>query len=197
MPKVNLKISSLLLDHHNPRIPQAESQREAIQSILDEQQEKLANLADSIVEEGLSPADNVLVMRSPDDDKKFIVLEGNRRIAAVKIMHNINVLSDLRISPALRKRFEKAAREFKAENVEPISCFELSREEANPWIQRRHTGEDGGCGIVRWDGQAAARFRGDDPALQALKFVLDHGNLTEEQTALLSGRFAGLWNVPA
>jgi len=86
-------------------------------------------------------------MRSPDDEKKFIVLEGNRRIAAVKIMYNVNVLSDLRISPALKKRFEKAAREFKAENVEPISCYEMSREEANSWIQRRHTGEDSGRGI--------------------------------------------------
>lgn len=80
MATKTLKIGSLQLDQNNPRIPAVGSQREALQRILDDQEEKLANLAESIVEEGLSPTDNWLVMRSPTANDKFVVLEGNRRL---------------------------------------------------------------------------------------------------------------------
>lgn len=189
MTTKNLKIGSLLLDQHNPRIPAVSSQREALQHILDDQAEKLANLAESIVDEGLSPTDNWLVMRSPTAKDKFVVLEGNRRLAALKILHNPSVLTGLTISNGLQRRFERAAGQFNANDIEPIRCFELTRDEANPWIQRRHIGADQGRGIVDWDGQATARFRGGDPALQALDFVARHGKLTDDQVELLKGRF--------
>lgn len=185
----NLKIGSLLLDQNNPRIPVADSQRAALQEVLDDQEGKLANLADSIVDEGLSPTDNWLVMRSPTAQDKFVVLEGNRRLAALKILQNPSVLTGLRVSNALQRRFERAAAQFNANEVEPIRCVEMTRDEASPWIQRRHIGADEGRGIVDWDGQATARFRGSDPALQALEFVGQHGNLNEQQRSLLKGRF--------
>ena len=189
MATKNLKISSLLLDQDNPRIPAVNSQREALQQVVDDQEEKLANLADSIVEEGLSPTDNWLVTRSPTAQDKFIVLEGNRRLAALKILQNPSVLTGLTISNALQRRFERAAAQFNSNEVEPIRCFEMTRDEANPWIQRRHIGADEGRGIVDWDGQATARFRGGDPALQALDFVERYGLLSDPQLALLKGRF--------
>lgn len=185
-----LKISSLLLDQNNPRIPAVNSQREALQRILDDQEDKLANLAESIVGDGLSPADNWLVMRSSTTAQdKFVVLEGNRRLAALKILQNPSVLTGLSLPNALQRRFERAAAQFNANDVEPIRCFELTRDEANPWIQRRHIGADEGRGIVDWDGQATARFRGGDPALQALDFVERYGELTDDQITLLKGRF--------
>ena len=88
MSTKHLKIGSLLLDQSNPRIPAVTSQRDALQQVLDDQQEKLANLADDIVEVGMSPTDNFLVMRSPTASDKFIALEGNRRLAALKILQN-------------------------------------------------------------------------------------------------------------
>ena len=189
MPAKNLKIGSLLLDQQNPRIPPVASQRDALQQVIDDQEDKLANLAESIVEEGLSPIDVWFVERSPTANDKFVVLEGNRRLAALKLLQNPGALTDLVMSSSLKKRFEAAAAKFKPDLVEPVSCFETTREEANPWIQRRHTGEDEGRGIVSWDGQAAARFRGGDPALQALEFVRKHGNLSDDQHAVLGGRF--------
>lgn len=133
----NLKIGSLLLDQYNPRIPSTSSQREALQQVLDDQQDKLANLAESIVDEGLSPTDNWLVVRSTPSSDKFIVLEGNRRLAALKILQNPSVLTGLKISNGLQKRFERAAIQFNPNDVEPIRCVEMTRDEANPWIQRR------------------------------------------------------------
>jgi hypothetical protein len=188
VPK-KLKIGSLLLDQNNPRIPPVANQRDALQQVIDDQQEKLANLAENVVEEGISPIDLLFVEKSTDHSDKWVVLEGNRRIAALKILHNPSVLTDLVLSNAIKKRFEAAARSFDAAKVEPITCIETTRQDAAPWIQRRHTGEDEGRGLVSWNGQATARFRGGDPALQALEFVRQHGNLTAEQNAALSGRF--------
>lgn len=181
MAAKHLKIGSILLDQSNPRIDPVTSQREALQEVLDDQEEKLANLAEDIAEIGLSPTDNLLVMRSTTSQDKFIALEGNRRIAALKILQNPQVLTGLNVSNGLKRRFQNAAEEFRTEDVEPISCFEVAnRDDANVWIQRRHIGEDEGRGIVNWNAQSAARFRGGEPALQALEFVREHGELTPD-----------------
>ena len=61
-----LKIDQLKLDLINPRISKASNQREAMQKIIEDQGRKLANLAESIVNEGLNPMDRLLVMKSED-----------------------------------------------------------------------------------------------------------------------------------
>lgn len=181
MAQKNLKIAELLLDHLNPRNDAASSQREALQNIIDDQDVKLAVLVEHIAENGLNPMDRLLVMKHPDDEG-YIVLEGNRRTAALKILSNPAVLTGLEVRPALQKRLEAAASNFDRKEVEPVAAYAvLDREAGNRWIEQRHTGENGGSGIVNWQGVQAKRFSGNDPALQALDFVKQHGNLTQEQ----------------
>ena len=64
MPAIELNIGQLELDLENPRIMKAVDQREAMQRIIDDQDIKLANLADSIMEAGLNPMDRLLVIAS-------------------------------------------------------------------------------------------------------------------------------------
>ncbi len=74
--------------------------------------------------------------------------------------------------------------------MEPVDCYEVdSRAEAAPWLELRHNGENDGRGTVNWSGVASSRFRGNDPALQALDFVRQHAELSDHQKELLSGRF--------
>lgn len=189
MANKNLKIQQLELDLWNPRINKAEGQHEVMQRIIEDQDIKLAVLAESIAEDGLNPMDRFLVMKS-ERMGKFVVLEGNRRTLALKILHNPAVLSGLDVRPGLRKRLEKAAENFDPKSVEPIDGYELaSREEAAPWLKLRHSGENNGEGVVDWSGVANRRFRGNDPALQALDFVRLHATLSEEQKELLDDRF--------
>ena len=67
MPVKNLKIDELLLDLINPRTRKVESQREALQGVINDQTLRLTALAEDIAEHGLNPADRLLVMhqRSP------------------------------------------------------------------------------------------------------------------------------------
>lgn len=190
MAAKNLKIDQLELDVSNPRFNKAAGQAEAMQRIIEDQDTKLANLADSIAEEGLNPMDRLLVIKSTQRAGRYVVLEGNRRAAALKILRNPAILTGLDIRSGLQKRFEKLAQAFDPKSVEPIPCFEVaSRTAANTWLAQRHSGENEGRGIVNWSGVAGSRFRGTDPALQALDFVRQHADLSEEQKKLLDGRF--------
>lgn len=190
MPERKIKIADLLLDPLNPRNDEAGSQREALQHILEDQDVKLAVLAESIAEAGLNPMDRLLVLK---DEKtgKYVVLEGNRRTAALKILSNPAVLTGLDVRSALQKRLEAAAERFDKKEIEPIAAFEVAdRESGNRWIEQRHTGENGGSGVVSWSTVQRLRFSGNDPALQALDFVRQHGRLTDEQKkAIDDGRF--------
>jgi hypothetical protein len=186
MGAIDLQIEDLLLDAVNPRFARGGGQRDILQKILDDQREKLYALAESIVEDGMNPMDRLLVLRSEKDPAKFIALEGNRRVAALRILANPTVLTGLEIKESLRKRFENLAEKFDRKQVEPIAGFEApSRETGTSWILLRHTGENEGRGVVSWSGLATSRFRGSDPALQALDFVKLRGNLTEDQERLL------------
>lgn len=185
MPERKLKIAQLLLDPTNPRHEPSESQRHALQQIIDDQDVKLAVLAEDIVEAGLSPLDRLLVVKGESADQ-YAVLEGNRRTAALKILNNPAVLASLDVRPALAKRFKAAAASFDKRGIEPIPAFEVAtRQDGNRWIEQRHTGENDGSGIVGWSGLQSRRFSGSDPALQALEFVREHGGLTDAELKTL------------
>lgn len=190
MAAIRLRIEQLLLDTENPRIGEARSQHDALQQILDDQEEKLFSLAQSIVREGMSPMDRLLVLRENAKSNRYIALEGNRRVAALKILSNPAVLTGLNVKQSLQKRLEELATDFSRTAVEPIDCYEVeSREDGASWIHLRHTGENAGRGVVGWSGAATARFRGTDPALQVLRFVGSFGNLSEAQLEAIGNKF--------
>lgn len=189
MPVKNLKIDELLLDLINPRTRKVESQRDALQGVIDDQKSRLAALAEDIAEHGLNPADRLLVMhqRSP---KGYVTLEGNRRVATLQILKNPSVLAGLTLPASLKKRLEGSAKKFRASKVEPIPCFSFAdRDNAKRWIEMRHTGQGSGEGIVNWSGFAAARFRGNSPSLQAIDLVKRFGDLNDEERENLENSF--------
>lgn len=190
MAAKSLKIDSLDLDLENPRIMLASDQRDAMQKIISEQKVKLINLADSIAVRGFSPMDRCLVMRSHLRTGHFIVLEGNRRVLAAKLLKNPSLINNLEMPEAHKKRLQKAAVNFDVKRVEPVDCYDvIDRAEGVEWIRQRHSGEDEGRGIVGWSAMAVSRFRGRDAALQALDFVITYAELTEAQGSLIAGRF--------
>lgn len=180
-------VGDLLLDTQNPRVEPATKQREQMQKLLDDQEDAIVALAEDIVENGTSPIDLLLVMPSRIDAGKFIALEGNRRLLSLKILSNPHSLGDLSLPAGRRKKLEALAARFKAHPIKEIVCHEVeSREKAKHWLELRHMGEAGGSGVVRWSGVATARFRGEDPALQAIELVIKSGLLGSEDLALVS-----------
>lgn len=182
----DISIANLLLDTNNPRVEPSSAQREEMQKLLDDQKDGIRYLAEHIVENGISPIDLPLVMPSKTEKDKYIVLEGNRRLLALRILSNPHVLGDLNLPGALRAKLEDLASLFKENPIKELTCHVVdSRDQAQHWLELRHIGESRGAGVVGWSGVATARFRGEDPALQAIEFILRSGQLNAEDAALV------------
>jgi hypothetical protein len=148
-----IPVESLLLDPLNPRhADPVEGQQEAINAFLHERtkSQQLLQLAKDIAENGPSPIDLALVV---PEDGVYTVVEGNRRVLAMKLLKN----------PALAKgsRIEKAIQEASRRTVAlgDMRCMvAASREEAKRWVELRHTGSREGVGVVGWSAEMQVRF---------------------------------------
>jgi hypothetical protein len=183
MPEqADVRVTNLQLDSANPRLPEGErSQPETIHAILRAEGPKTLALAKSIAEEGLSPMDRLLVVPDPADPKRDIVLEGNRRVTALKMLAEPAVAEGVLLGPQMRN-LRKWSGTYRARGeTETAPCVVYdTREEADPWIVRRHRGDQGGAGVVRWGATESARFDArrsgkKSPELQVLDFVSDRG----------------------
>ena len=88
-----LRHSQVILDRENPRLPDGTSNdKEAINRLLNEGYEQLVALARDMVEQGESnPTELPIVVK---DGAKYLVLEGNRRFAALKLLSDPKLADD-------------------------------------------------------------------------------------------------------
>ena len=148
--RLELSIDELLLDLDNPRLGSTSSQSEALASIVRLNPGHFRNLMASIRDDGLDPGDSLYVVRS-EDGQDFVVLEGNRRLSALKVLSNPDVLAGTDLPESTKDPLVREAAGFERSEVEPIPCVRFDgREEANDWIRRRHTGVAGGEGRITW-----------------------------------------------
>lgn len=153
MRAARIGVADLRLDGDNPRHDPVGGQRETIQALLTDDGDKLVELAKDIAAHGLSPIDALLVM--PNETGSFTVLEGNRRIAALKLLHN-PALADGHV---LENRFRNLAAKASEPVADTVQCTVAgSRDEARHWLDLRHTGQRGGAGVVEWSAAAKQRF---------------------------------------
>lgn len=148
------------VDEHNPRFAEpVVGQREAINALLAQGPSKLLNLAEDIALVGqLDPINPPIVMR---EGNRVVVLEGNRRFAAMKLLRN----PDIAVAPATQKalaRIRKKALEAgqSGEGPAQVDCYVAeNREAAQRWIELRHTGQNEGVGTDPWNSYQSAAFR--------------------------------------
>lgn len=181
-----INIHQLLLDIENPRLPIVqESQQEAIISMLKSQGERLVVLAQHIVENGLNPSNLPIVVPSEYDDEQnyHYVLDGNRRLVALKILESPSLAEEI-LSTSTIAKLKRLASTFESNPIVNINCVVLtSREEADTWIELTHQGQNKGAGLVEWDGLAISRYAERkgivSKELQILNYVFDYGELSE------------------
>lgn len=161
----SIPVGQLLLDLENPRYGEVHSQAEAMKAIIEHQGQKLVNLAEHIGMNGMNPADLPLIMAK---GKNFIVLEGNRRLAAIRLLER----PELATGTTWHAAFDKLAGEHEAPPA--VACSLMTdRDEARPWILLRHAGESKGVGPVPWGVAERERFepRPGTQAFQGLAFI--------------------------
>ena len=87
----DVPLSSLRLDPENPRLPRDEDWGSESEDLLLKQfarRYNLVELARSIVDKGFTPrhAEALLVVEEPSDSGLYVVIEGNRRLATLKLL---------------------------------------------------------------------------------------------------------------
>lgn len=128
-----MNVSSLYLDHLNPRITTRDkgfTQNELINQLI--KRYKVYELAKSIANDGYFPEKNLIVFF---EKNKYVVIEGNRRLAAVKTLINPDIVEEKE-----RKKFKNLNQKIDMNYIKQIRVtIAPSREAANPIVFREHT----------------------------------------------------------
>ena len=121
---LELSIDELLLDLENPRLGSTSYQSEALASIVKLNPGHFQNLMASIRDESLDPGDSLYVIRS-DDGQDFVVLEGNRRLSALKVLSNPDVLAGTDLPEGTKRTLVQEAKGFERSALEADSLRAL------------------------------------------------------------------------
>lgn len=143
----NRSIKRLHLDLRNPRLgrPSVDTEAEAMARLLKEFGTKIIGLARSIAEHGLNPTESWAIVH---EDNKYVVLEGNRRLVACRLLDNPRKAPD----PETAATFERIKRGVRTTGsyLNP-SCVEFEhRADARYWIHLKHHGAGSGEGTAAW-----------------------------------------------
>jgi hypothetical protein len=168
-PQVNKPVSLLHLDSQNPRLPQ-EAQGKSEEELLYVLYKEffLDELADSMAQNGYFDEEPLVAVphKLPSDledadpnsnefrdfinrdSTELIVIEGNRRLAAAKLLLDLQLREKLRIKhwPSLSEQVADDLR------ILPVIVY-LRRGEVIPYMGVRHI-----VGIQKWDPYAKARY---------------------------------------
>lgn len=186
---VPIPVVDLILDPANARLGEQQASQQAVYKALAEQQgARLVELASDIVESGLDPTALPAVVATADRRRKYKVIEGNRRILAVKALENPSIVA-IGLAPRDHAKLTVLARRYSENPIENISCVLFdTEEEAYHWVELRHTGSNDGAGLVEWNSNEQDRFKARHgkggqrrPAGQIIDFLVQvDGPLTGE-----------------
>ena len=144
-----LPLRSLIFDPQNPRLPlryRQKADKEVIEWML--QDGSLMDLIISIGQNGYFPGEPMLCVPSRKEGI-YIVIEGNRRLAACKI------LSEPTISTVKQNSIKEAIKDINQQNIPteiPVFIFE-AREDIMDYLGYRHV-----TGVKSWGALAKARY---------------------------------------
>ena len=148
---ITLQVSELLLDSNNPRLRNAMDQRECIEKLL-RKEGNFKNLARDIAKNGLS-IEPVVV--SQNDDGRWVVRDGNRRVAALQLL-----LEPERCPTSdVRRYISNLAKQYTHNIPKTIECPACNDEGiVLNYLELRHTGTNDGVGQDSWSAFMQAIF---------------------------------------
>lgn len=139
-----LPVEDLMLDPENPRLPE-EATGWSTAELVDyfHREHALDEITESMLSNGFFQQEALIVLAEPDRDH-YIVVEGNRRLAALMYIHG--AVDDYLPDPS--------PTEEQLERLESIPCIAVaSRDDVRTYLGFRHIG-----GIKDWSPEAKARF---------------------------------------
>jgi hypothetical protein len=145
-------LSKLILDEHNPRLPESSDRTQTAMIDYISETTSIEELMDVIAKNGYFIGEPVIVVPEKTNDGSksgnYIVVEGNRRVTALKLLQNPNIATN----PG--SRILEIANNPDSTKPTNIPVVERdSREEILPYLGFRHI-----TGIKQWEPLAKARY---------------------------------------
>ena len=199
---LDIPVANLIVDGQNPRLTLSnQGDRETTRALAQAQERKLQALAEDVLVHGLNPSELPIVMPLRDGSNNYVVLEGNRRLSALKALENPEMLAGA-VPQEIVDSIRTIAVEYQKAPILEISCVVVERRaEANHWIELKHTGENEGAGSVPWGSDESDRFRertGRQPnfATQLLNFLESRRLVTAEQRRVAPTTLTRIFTTP-
>jgi hypothetical protein len=137
--EMTIDISKIFLDYDNPRVFLDDTNYENILRFLIDEEDSIELAAQIYLNRGLPPAEKPVVIF---ENGKYVVVEGNRRISACKLLYDRSILTERESNkvPKIDEDMKNYLENF------PV-VLAPDRDSAEPFITMRHAGEKG---IKRW-----------------------------------------------
>ncbi len=148
----SVSVQHIFLDTENPRHDAIDNEKAIVARLIGHEQ--VMSLATDIADEGLSPLDRLAVIPHSDQKGRYVAIEGNRRVCAIKLLAD----PDLAPTQALRKSLVDLKRSAR-HSIDAIDvvCFG-TRGEARHWLDVRHGNAGPGVSTRSWNATQKARF---------------------------------------
>ena len=129
------------------------------------------------------PTSLLIVMPLLGSPTRYTVLEGNRRLAALRALENPESVAEA-VPQAVLKALRKLSRQYQDNPIETTQCLVVKdRDTARHWIELRHTGLNEGAGLMPWGSDESTRYKSRsnrEAHFQALDFLQQRGDISPE-----------------
>jgi hypothetical protein len=188
-----IEVEKLSLDLKNFRTTQQKTEPNAIKAMISIKPERFFAVMESIIEDGYLPTENIILLKDGD---KLIVKEGNRRIAALKLIHGKYKIAEYGIPKHIIEKVKLLGAVWKKDNLKvPCTTFNsLEADKVDRVVDLAH-GKGEKASRDPWNSVARSRHNrdvkdGSEPALDILEKYLKVGqNLTGQQKERWGGEF--------
>ena len=167
-----VSIRRLLLDEWNPRLRRRLAQDEAIAHFAS--QKTTRQLAKHIAANGINPLESIAIFPTVPPSRKYVVREGNRRLAAIKLLHE----PSLAASATDQQFYQKLISKPHALIPDEISCVLFEDEsEVRRWIGLKHVSDASGASTLIWEPWQKANFDGNSGTGAKYRHAIELSNV--------------------
>lgn len=143
----DIELEKLEFDEENYRIFFGKDQEDTLRLLVEKEEMRLVDMANDIATNGLSPIDITAVVKKEDSDI-YTVIEGNRRLAAIRLLEDPSLTDNQQIQNALALTSEQ----YSQNPIMTIQCAIMeSKEKVMSWVDRKQGTGMGGAGLRRAD----------------------------------------------
>jgi len=188
-----IEVSKLILDLKNFRTVPQKEESDAIKAMISIKPDRFFAVMESIIEDGYLLTENIIVLNNGKDN---VVKEGNRRIAALKLIHGYFKLDDFGLPSSIISNINNIDTAWKTENkLVPCTVFSVNEVDKVDRVVALAHGKGEKASRDPWNSVARARHNRDvqganEYALNLLEKYLKQGaNLNNQQKERWGGEY--------